>query len=187
MRFVLPLIAFWMLASALVLPFFNVFFADRFGMPISRIGALFAGAHVGTAVVLLGAAELARRWGPQRALTWWMVLLAPSLWWLSVANLVPLAVGLYIVQGLVAPATNPLIDQLVLERVDKARHGVVAGWRNAAAEASGALGATAGGHLLDAASFSILFLAAGAVAAVSAPLLLLALRSGLRRALPSEA
>jgi predicted MFS family arabinose efflux permease len=166
-RVILPLVAFWMLAGALVLPFFNVFFADRFAMPVPWIGALFALAHVGTAVVLIGAAEIARRWGPQRVLVWWMLLLAPSLWWLSVADVVAVAVGLYVAQGLVGPATNPLIDQLVLERVPKERHGVVAGWRNAAAEASGALGASAGGHLIDATSFNVLFLVAGAIAAVS--------------------
>ena len=162
---ILALVAVWMLASALVLPFLNIFFTDRFAMPVASVGSLFAFAQVMNAVVLIGAAELARRFGPRRTLTWWTVALAPSLWGLAVVTALPLAVGLYLVQGIVAPATNPLIDQLVLERVKRERHGVVAGWRNAAAELAGGVGASVGGHLLDASSFGRLFLIAGAVAA----------------------
>jgi predicted MFS family arabinose efflux permease len=175
-RLIIALVAVWMLASALVLPFFNIFFTDRFGLAVSSVGSLFAVASLVNTGVLIGAAEVARRLGPRRALTWWMVALAPSLWALAAANTLWIAVGLYIIQGLVAPATNPLIDQLVLERVDRTRHGIVAAWRNAAAEAAGAVGATAGGHLLDASSFGSLFLAAGAVAAGASALLIAALR-----------
>jgi predicted MFS family arabinose efflux permease len=176
-RSIIALVAFWMLASALVLPFFNIFFTDRFALPVPSVGSLFALASVVNAIVLIGAAEVARRFGPRRALTWWMVALAPGLWGLAAANALSLVIALYVIQGLVAPATNPLIDQLVLERVDRTRHGVVAGWRNAAAEVAGAVGATAGGHLLDASSFATLFLAAGAVAAAASVLLMSALRA----------
>ncbi len=176
-RVLVPLIAFWMLAAALVLPFFNVYFASRFAMPVPQVGALFATAHVLTAVILVGAAELARRWGPRRMLLLWTALLPPALIWLSATDVLSLAVALYFVQGLIAPATNPLIDQLLLERAPRERHGIVAGWRNAAAEGAGAVGASAGGRLLDVSSFSTLFFAAGAVAAASAALLAAALRS----------
>jgi predicted MFS family arabinose efflux permease len=165
-----------MLAAALVLPFFNVFFHDRFAMPIARIGALFAGAQLMHAVMLIGAAELARRWGPRRALVAWMLTLAPTLWWLAATDVVGVAISLYVVQGLIAPATNPLIDQLLLERAPRDRHGLVSGWRNAATEGAGALGASAGGRVLDAGSFSTLFVIAGAVAAASSAVLTLALR-----------
>jgi predicted MFS family arabinose efflux permease len=94
--------------------------------------------------------------------------MAPALLGLSLVGALSAAVTLYFVQGVVAPATNPLIDQLLLERAPSERHGIVAGWRNAAAESSGALGATIGGQLLDATSFTTLFLVAAGLAAVSA-------------------
>jgi MFS family permease len=175
-RVLVPLVAAWMLAAALVLPFFNVFFHDRFAMPVAQIGALFGGAHIVHAVMLVGAAELARYWGPRRALVVWMLAMAPALVWLGATDVLGVAIGLYVLQGLIAPATNPLIDQLLLERTPRDRHGVVAGWRNAATEGSGALGAGAGGRLLEGTSFSILFLIAGTVAAVSGALLSVALR-----------
>jgi MFS family permease len=175
-RVLVPLVAVWMLAAALVLPFFNVFFHDRFGIPVSRVGALFAGTQLMHAVMLIGAAELARHWGPRRALVAWMLVLAPTLWGLGATDVLGVAIGLYVVQALIAPATNPLIDQLLLERVPRDRHGLVAGWRNAATEGAGAVGASAGGRLLEATSFSTLFLIAGAVAAASSAMLSVALR-----------
>jgi MFS family permease len=169
-RILVPLIAFWMLAAALVLPFFNVYFVDRFSMPVARVGAMFGIAHIVAAGVLVGAAELARRWGPKPALIAWMAISAPLLVWLSQTEVLNVAIGLYFLQGLIGPATNPLIDQLLLERAPRERHGIVAGWRNAAAEGAGAAGASGGGKLLDAGSFSLLFMVAGAVAAASAVL-----------------
>jgi MFS family permease len=170
-RVLVPLIAFWMLAAALVLPFFNVFFVDRFAMPVARVGAMFGIAHVVAAGVLVGAAELARRWGARQMLVAWMAISAPLLLWLSQTEVLSVAITLYFLQGLIGPATNPLIDQLLLERAPRERHGIVAGWRNAAAEGAGALGASGGGKLLDAGSFPLLFLAAGGVAAAAAWLL----------------
>jgi MFS family permease len=175
-RTLVPVVAAWMLAAALVLPFFNIFFRDRFGVSLARIGALFGAAHVAHAVMLVGAAELAVRWGPRRALMIWMAALAPTLWLLSISDVLGLAIALYVVQGLIAPATNPLIDQLLLERAQRGQHGVVASWRNAATEGAGALGASAGGRVLDGSSFSTLFLLAGAVAAAAGALLSVALR-----------
>ena len=175
-RVLVPLVAIWMLAAALVLPFFNVFFHDRFGIPVSRIGALFAGSQLAHAIMLVAAAEVARRWGPRRALMVWMLILAPALWWLAATDVVAVAICLYVVQGLIAPATNPLIDQLLLERASRDRHGLVAGWRNAATEGAGALGASAGGRVLDSSPFSTLFMIAGAVAAASSAMLAMALR-----------
>lgn len=176
-RVLVPLIAFWMVAAALVLPFFNIYFVDRFAMPVSRVGAMFAVAHLVTAIALVGAAELARRWGPRPMLLVWMAAFAPTLIWLSQAETLGLAVVLYFVQGLIPPATNPLIDQLLLERAPRERHGIVAGWRNVAAEGAGAVGASGGGRLLDGNSFSVLFMVAGAVAAVSAAFLAGAIRA----------
>jgi MFS family permease len=183
-RLLVALVALWMLATDLVQPFFNIFFSDRFAMPVSRIGTAFAGANVVTAVILVGAAELARRLGPRRALGLWMLALAPSLWALSGTIGVSFALALFLIQGLVGPATNPLIDQLLLERVEPGRHGVVAGWRNAAAELAGAVGAALGGRVLVATSFGILFLIAGGLAAASAALLIAALRSSPGRPAP---
>jgi len=176
-RLLVPLAALWMLGADLVQPFFNIFFKDRFTMTVSSIGALFATALLVRAAVLAGAAEVAKRFGPQRALSWWILAFAPVLCALALAPSLPVAVALFMVQGLIFPATSPLIDQLMLERVRDDQHGVVASWRNAGAEVAGAVGASAGGHLLAATSFTPLLLVAAAVSAASGLLLIAALRA----------
>src|SRR6185436_4726505 len=118
-------IAIWMVAAALVLPFFNIYFKDVFALPVERIGVLFAVVHGIAAVVLLGAAEGAKRFGPRRMLMVWLFGMAPSLLVLAATHSFALAVALYFLQGIIAPATNPLIDQLLLERVPRERHGLV--------------------------------------------------------------
>ncbi len=170
------LVAAWMIAPALVTPFFNLYFAREHGLEIGRIGVIFAATHAVTAVVVFASGELASRAGPQRVLGMWMLLLAPALWLLMGAGGVTLAVVLYLVQGFVSPATNPLIDQILLERAPTNRYGVVSSWRNAATEVGGVIGAGAGGVLLQAGSFALLLGTAGAWGLAAAAALILALR-----------
>jgi MFS family permease len=162
------LVGLWMAASALVLPFFNVYFARVHGLPIERVGLVLAGAQALTALVLLASGELATRLGPRRALLGWLVVFGPVLLLLSPVTALPLALCLFLVQGFVPPATNPLIDQILLDRTPPARHGAVSSWRNAATETSGLIGASVGGRVLQATSFPGLFAVAGVLALVGA-------------------
>ncbi len=82
-----------------------------------------------------------------------------------------------------SPATNPLIDQILLEMAPANRRGMVSSWRNAATEGSGAAGAAIGGIVLQNGSFGSLFAGAGATGLIAAGLLLL----GLTRSRPGAA
>ena len=137
---------------------------------------LFAGVQILTAVALFGGGELARRLGPRSSLAIWAVIFAPALWGMALAGPLMLAVGLYAISGLIPPATNPLIDQILLEEADAEAYGVVSTWRNTATELSGFVGAGVGGFLLKGAGFGVLFGVAGAVAAAGALALVGALR-----------
>jgi predicted MFS family arabinose efflux permease len=162
------LVGVWMTASALVLPFFNVYFARVHGLPIAQVGLVLAGAQALTALVLLASGELATRFGPRNVLLGWMMVFGPALLLLSPVTGLPLALSLFLVQGFVPPATNPLIDQILLDRTPPARHGAVSSWRNAATETSGLIGASVGGRVLQAMSFTGLFVVAGMLALVGA-------------------
>jgi predicted MFS family arabinose efflux permease len=173
---VLACTALWMLTDALVNPFLNIYFTDRFALSVATVGSLFGVALAVRAVALSGAAELARRSGPPRALAGWMLVAVPCIAAMALVTSPAAAIGLFVVHGMIGPATNPLIDQLLLERVRAERHGTVAGWRNAGAELSGALGASVGGRLLEATSFTGLLLTAAGLAAFTGPALLVSLR-----------
>lgn len=171
-------VAVWMTAGGLVIPFFNIFFQQAHGLSVARIGVLFAIAQAVTALAVFISGEAASRLGARRVLMFWSVLLAPVLWMLVPAAALPLTIGLFLTQGFVAPATNPLIDQLLLEQAPPERHGAVSSWRNAATELSGLFGAGAGGYLLRAAGFDMLFITAGIVAVLGAAGLWLTLARG---------
>ncbi|MBI4540929.1 MAG: MFS transporter [Gemmatimonadetes bacterium] len=170
------LVAVWMTAGGLVIPFFNLYFQRVHGAAPDRIGWIFAAAQALTAAVIFGSGAAAGRVGVRCMLAAWMLLFAPALWVLAAAGALPLAIALYLLQGIVPPATNPLIDQVLLERAPRSRHGAVSSWRNGATELSGLVGAGAGGALLEAGSFDLLFAVAGAVALGGAVALILGLR-----------
>ncbi len=169
-------VALWMTGPALVAPFFNIFFARRFAMPIEQVGLIFAVAHGVTALVIFWSGELAARFGPHRVLGMWTLLFGPVLLGLAGGQVLALAVALYLVQGIVPPATNPLIDQILLERAAPDRRGTVSSLRNVATEGSAIWGAAVGGVMLNASSFPVLFATAGGLGMMAAVSLILALR-----------
>jgi predicted MFS family arabinose efflux permease len=152
-----------MVGPALVMPFFNIFFSREYDLDVSLIGVVFGVAHLGTALVMIGSGEAAARTSPRGVLMVWMALFPPVLLALAATGSVGMAVGLYFLQGIVSPATNPLIDEILLERVAPSRRGTVSSWRNAATEIAGITGAGVGGLVLRHASFDALFGLAGAV------------------------
>jgi len=177
-RAILPLVGFvglWMLGPALAAPFLNIFFTRQFAVSVATVGVIFAAAHLlwGTAVFFSGG--LAGRVGLLRFLTFTLVLFPAAMVGLSLTTGLAVAIALFILQGLIAPLTNPLIDQLLLARAPVRRHGAVSSWRNAAADLSGLAGASLGGALLARGSFALLLGSAAALGALGATGLLVAL------------
>jgi predicted MFS family arabinose efflux permease len=172
----------WMLGAALVLPFFNLYFQRVHGLSVERIGLLFAAVQALTAVVVFGGGELAQRLGPRRAFTVWAPMLPLALLLLVSGPILWIAVAAYAMQSLPSPATNPLLDEIVLDEAPDAQRGAASSWRNAATEASGLVGAALGGIVLERAGFGVLMAAAAVVAALGASMLLRSLGRGTRPA-----
>ena len=158
----------WMLGAALVLPFFNLYFQRVHGLNVEEIGLIFAATQALTAVVVFGGGELAQRWGPRRAFGVWAALFPLALLALVLGPGAWLAVAFFAVQGLPSPATNPLLDEIVLDTAPPEQRGTASSWRNGATEASGLVGAGLGGILLERAGFGPLMTVAAVVAAVGA-------------------
>ena len=168
-REVLPLIglvAAWMTGPALAAPFLNIFFSRTHGLPIERIGFIFGATSVCWALAVIASGELASRVGVRRMLVTSLLFFAPAMWGLSFAGTLQLAVLLYFLQGLIAPVTNPLIDQWLLGQTPPERQGVVSSWRQVAASASAILGASLGGRVLAGGAFEPLFMVAGGIGLV---------------------
>jgi MFS family permease len=172
----LPPVLLWMLAPALVAPFFNIYFNRVHGLSVGQVGLAFALAHAGTALVLFLSGEIAARRSPAAALALWALAFAPALWLLGVADTLEWALVLYFLQGIASPAANPLIDQVLLSSTPAARRGMVSSWRNATTEVAGIAGAAGGGLVLRMTSFGTLYACAALVGLVGAVSLLLVLR-----------
>ena len=184
MRRMLPLVglvAVWMLGPALAAPFFNIFFSHEQGLPIARIGVVFAAVNGAWALAVLASGEGARRFGVGRVLNAALLLFAPAMLGLSVAGNVELAVALYFFQGLIGPVTNPLIDQWLLGQTPRERQGLVSSWRQVAADLSGMIGASFVGYLLATVGFDSLFRVAAAIGLIGGLGLIAGARLGRRR------
>jgi predicted MFS family arabinose efflux permease len=143
------LVAVWLVAGGLVIPFFNLYFLRRHGLPVATIGLIFAAAQGLAAVGVLASGEAAARFGTRRTLIAWLLVYGPLLWALAAVRDAGAGVALYVTQNLALPASNPLVDQILLERVAEDRQGAVSSWRNAATEGSGLFGASVGGVILQ--------------------------------------
>ncbi|MDP2956974.1 MAG: MFS transporter [Longimicrobiales bacterium] len=158
----------WMLGAALVLPFFNLYFQRVHGLSVERIGMIFAAAQALTALVVFLGGELAQRWGPRRTFGVWAAIFPLALLAMVLGPGTWAAVLLFTLQGLPSPATNPLLDEIVLDTAPSDRRGAASSWRNGATEASGLVGAALGGLLLERLGFGPLLSVAAVVAAAGA-------------------
>jgi MFS family permease len=170
-RAVLPLVGLvglWMLGPAIAAPFLNIYFSRVHGVAIERIAFVFGAVSWCWALGVIGSGEVARRVGVRRLLLAMPLFFAPAMLGLSAAGNVGLAVALYALQGLVAPVTNPLVDQWLLAQTPAVRQGAVSSWRQVAADASAMVGASIGGQVLAGGGFQSLFLVAGGVGLLGA-------------------
>ena len=158
----------WMLGAALVLPFFNLYFQRVHGLSVERIGMIFASAQALTALAVFLGGELAQRWGPRRTFGVWAAIFPLALLAMVLGPGTWAAVLLFTLQGLPSPATNPLLDEIVLDTAPSDRRGAASSWRNGATEASGLVGAGLGGVLLERLGFGPLMAVAAVVAASGA-------------------
>jgi MFS family permease len=161
-------VALWMVGPAMIQPFYNLYFSRVHDLPVERIGLIFAAGQVVAGLSVFGSGEIAQRIGPRRTLRLWMFAFGPLLVLLAVVRSPGLAMALFLVAGIISPATNALIDQLLLERVPAGRRGAISSWRNAATEGSGAAGASAGGMLLSVSSFPGLLVSAAVAGTLGA-------------------
>jgi len=172
----------WMAALTLATPFFNLYFARTFQMSIEHVSWIFSGTTVATAVLLIGAGEVAARFGARRLFATWSVLFAPAMFGLAFSSGLGLAVGCYFIQNMVSPAANPLLDQVLLEGAPGNRRGAVSSWRQGMASGGQVLAQWVGGSVLAVGSFTTLFAWAGGFGLVAgSAVAAAALRLGSRR------
>lgn len=118
--------------AALLLPFLNLFFKQRFGVSDPLLGLIFAGVGVCTGLAALAAPWLARRWGALQTIVVSEALALPFLVLLGVAPSLNLAVGAGLARAALFNMGAPLYDAFAMERSDPAARPTVIALINAA-------------------------------------------------------
>jgi predicted MFS family arabinose efflux permease len=120
------------LGAALLIPYLNLFFKQRFDSPDATLGAIFATLGIVTGLAALAAPALAARLGKPRTVAFAQLLSIPFLLVLGFAPLLWLAVSAALVRGALFNLGSPLYDALAMERSAPAERPTVIGLINAA-------------------------------------------------------
>ncbi|HKQ57321.1 MAG TPA: MFS transporter, partial [Candidatus Eisenbacteria bacterium] len=101
--------------AGLVIPFMNLYFANRFGCSSGQIGFYFSMAAVLTAVASLVGPAVARRFGMLRTAVAAQVLSLPFLVTLGTETRLGVAVGAFWMRATLMQASTPLVQTFVME------------------------------------------------------------------------
>jgi MFS family permease len=103
--------------AGLVIPFFNLYFAQRFGATSAQIGVYFSGSQVITALAALGAPVLARRVGLLQTVTVLQLASLPFLVTLGLETTLAVSVVAFWVRACLMQAASPLLNAFAMEAV----------------------------------------------------------------------
>lgn len=153
--------------AALLVPYLNLFFAERFGLGGAALGVVFAGFDIATGAALLAGPAISRRLGKMptvvltRALALPFTLLigfAPGLW---------LAAGAALARVALFNMAAPLYDAAAMERTEEARRPLVIGLIGGAYSAGYLVGPAISALVQERYGFGPLFVATTALYALS--------------------
>jgi MFS family permease len=120
------------IGAALLIPYLNLFFKQRFAVPDARLGLIFAGLGLATALAALVGPALSARIGKIRTIVLTQALALPFLALMGATPLLGLAVGAALARSALFNMGAPLYDAFAMERTDEAARPVVIGIINGA-------------------------------------------------------
>jgi predicted MFS family arabinose efflux permease len=118
--------------AALLIPYLNLFFKQRFGIPDSTLGGIFAALGVAMGVAALAGPAISTRIGKIRTVVLTQALSIPFLLALGFAPLFAVAVGAALARAALFNMASPLYDAFAMERTDEEARPTVIGLINGA-------------------------------------------------------
>jgi MFS family permease len=155
-RLFLPQVVIGLGAGALV-PFINLFFKAKFGMPDAALGTLFAVQSVLMGVATLVGPSLADRWGKPKAVVGMQVLSVPFLGILGYMPMLSLSAVGFLCRAALMNAANPLYTAFVMEKVPERQRGTASAIMQISWQGTRALSSLGSGYLQEAVGFGALF------------------------------
>jgi MFS family permease len=120
------------IGAALLIPYLNLFFKQRFAVADAQLGLIFAGLGLATALAALAGPALSARIGKIRAIVLTQALALPFLALMGATPLLGVAVGAALVRSALFNMGTPLYDAFAMERTDEAARPAVIGVINGA-------------------------------------------------------
>ena len=125
-----PFLISW--GAALLIPYLNLFFKERFDVAGGGLGAIFASLNVASGAAALAAPAISTRIGKIRTVALTQALSIPFLLALGFVPLLSVAVGAALVRTALFNMGAPLYDAFAMERTEEAARPTVIGLINGA-------------------------------------------------------
>lgn len=171
--------------AALLIPFLNLYFRQRFDATDAALGAIFAAIGIATGAATLLAPLLSRRLGKPASVLLTQSLAIPCLLLLGAAPTLWLAATVALARGALMNMASPLYDAYAMERSPEAARPIVIGLINGAFSAGYIVGPNISAAVQQRAGFGPLFVATSgfyACAALATYLLFVRRRDGRMKA-----
>ncbi len=111
--------------AGLIVPFFNVYFAQKFSMDSSRIGIIFMAGNILTAVLMMITPVITERVGKINSIAVMEILSLPFLLILGFSSSAPLCIAAYFIRGALMNMNNPVFMNIVMELTPDRERGRV--------------------------------------------------------------
>lgn len=154
--------------AALLIPFLNLYFRQRFGAPDEALGAIFAAIGIATGAATLLAPLLSRRLGKPASVVLTQALAIPCLLLLGLAPSLWLAGLVALVRGALMNMAAPLYDAYAMEQSPERARPIVIGLINGAFSAGYIVGPNLSAQVQQSYGFAPLFVATAAFYACAA-------------------
>lgn len=156
------------MGAGLVIPFMNLYFAQRFACSSAQIGSFFSVAQVLTAAAALLAPVIARRFGKLRTALIAQLMSLPFLVTMGAEHRLDLAVGAFWMRATLMQAITPLISTFVMETLPADLRSTATGLMSLLWNIGWALSATLAGAVIQRFGYAVPFYATATLYAAAA-------------------
>lgn len=157
--------------AALLIPYMNLFFKDKFSVSDQTLGTIFAPSNLFTAVASMLGPALALRLGKIRSVVFTQLASLSFLLAIGFVPVLPIAVGAFWLRGALMNMGHPLYAAFMMERTPKEERGAVNSIVQMAWQFGWMVGPAISGAVQAGAGFAPLFLTTSTLYALSAGLL----------------
>jgi predicted MFS family arabinose efflux permease len=135
--------------AGLVIPFMNLYFAERFRCSSAQIGSFFSMAQVLTAAAAMLGPALARRFGKLRTSVVAQLASLPFLVTLGIENQLGIAVAAFLARATLMQASTPLLNTFIMEALPAELRATATGMINLLWNIGWAVSATLAGAAIQ--------------------------------------